>query len=427
MIPESDHPNLPKRRAVLVGVKLPGLSRCGEGDLDELALLADTAGLEVVARMMQERATVHAAYFMGRGKTLELAHLCAEMEADLILFDHDLSPAQARNLEALTGRAVLDRTQLILTIFARRARTKQAKMQVELAQLQYELPRFRRMWTHLSRIDGSRAAQAPVGVRGPGETQIEMDRRRARERIATLQRNLRDLERQKQVELRGRAGMFTIALVGYTNVGKSTLMNALTHAGAWTEDRLFATLDATTRQWSLGSQVVLLTDTVGFIRDLPHHLVASFHATLEEVRQAHLLLHVADASHPERDVQIAAVQQVLAELGCADKPALLVFNKVDLLSPETALDVLSRRYEGALFISAATGWGLDELKAHITGIVEAQQTEVSLSLPIGEGRWLAFVEERGRVLEREYDSETVRLRVLLKPADLGRVARFIQV
>jgi GTP-binding protein HflX len=364
---------------------------------------------------------------MGKGKTLELARLCADRGADLILFDHDLSPAQARNLEMLTGRAVLDRTQLILTIFALRARTKQAKMQVELAQLQYELPRFRHMWTHLSRIDGSRAAQAPVGVRGPGETQIEMDRRRARERIATLQRNLRDLERQKRVELRGRAGMFTIALVGYTNVGKSTLMNALTHAGAWTEDRLFATLDATTRQWSVGSQVVLLTDTVGFIRDLPHHLVASFHATLEEVRQAHLLLHVVDASHPERDAQIAAVQQVLGELGCAAKPALLVLNKVDRLPSETDLEALSRRYEGAVFISAVTGWGLEELKAHISRIVEAQQTEVSLRLPIGEGRWLAFVEERGRVLEREYDSETVRLRVLLKPADVGRVARFIQV
>lgn len=416
-----------KRRAVLVGVKLPALSRSGEETLDELALLADTAGVQVVARMIQERATVHAAYFIGKGKTLDLARLCTDVEADLVLFDHDLSPAQARNLEALTGCTVLDRTQLILEIFARRARTKQAKMQVELAQLQYELPRFRHMWTHLSRIDGGRAARAPVGVRGPGETQIEMDRRRARERIATLQRNLRALERQKKMELRGRAGMFTIALVGYTNVGKSTLMNALTQAGSLTENRLFATLDATTRQWTVGSHVVLLTDTVGFIRDLPHHLVASFHATLEEVRQAHLLLHVVDASHPERDTQMAAVQQVLAALGCADKPTLLVLNKVDALPSETALDAMARRYEEALLISAATGWGLDELKTRITWIVEAQQREVTLNLPASEGRWLAFVEKRGRVLERDYNSETIRLRVLLNPADIGRVARFMKV
>jgi GTP-binding protein HflX len=310
-------------------------------------------------------------------------------------------------------------------------------MQVELAQLQYELPRFRHLWTHLSRIDGGVGARAPIGVRGPGETQIEMDRRRARERIATLQRNLQDLERQKQVELRGRAGAFTVSLVGYTNVGKSTLMNALTEAGAWTEDRLFATLDATTRQLPLGAHTVLLTDTVGFIRDLPHHLVASFHATLEEVRQADLLLHVVDASHPERDAQMAAVEQVLAELGSADKPTLLVLNKVDALPPPiplgsggerggAALDTLARRYEGALLISAFTGFGLAELKDRITRFVEARQTEVALRLPVGEGRWLAFVEERGKVLEREYGPETVRLRVLLKPEDAGRVARFVE-
>lgn len=408
-----------RERAVLVGAILPNTRGDPENRLEELARLADTAGAEVVGTLVQSLERPQATYFIGRGKAEELAALCAETEADLILFDHDLTPAQARNLEELTKRTVLDRTQLILDIFARRARTRQAKLQVELAQLQYELPRFRHLWTHLSRIEGG------IGFRGPGETQLEVDRRRARARIAQLKESLRDFERQKQLETRMRRAKFTFALVGYTNVGKSTLMNALTDAEVFVEDRLFATLDATTRILSLNGHEVLLTDTVGFIRDLPHHLVASFHATLEEVREADWLLHVVDVSHPEMDLQIEAVRRVLREIHCETHPTLLVFNKVDRLATEVNVESLTARYGPGVVISARTGLGLAALREQLRAIVEAGQVKVDLTVPIGEGKWLAYVEERGQVLARHYGPDAVRLTALLDPEDVGRVAKFV--
>jgi len=409
-----------RERAVLVGVILPETRGDPENRLEELARLADTAGAEVVGTLVQSLEQPRATYFLGRGKAEELAALCAETEADLVLFDHDLTPAQARNLEELTKRTVLDRTQLILDIFARRARTRQAKLQVELAQLQYELPRFRHLWTHLSRIEGG------IGFRGPGETQLEVDRRRARARIARLKDSLKDFERQKQIETRTRDAKFALALVGYTNVGKSTLMNALTEAEVFVEDRLFATLDATTRILSLAGHEVLLTDTVGFIRDLPHHLVASFHATLEEVREADWLLHVVDVSHPEMELQIEAVNRVLREVHCETQPTLLVFNKADRLAPGVNVETLTARYGPGVVISARTGWGLAALRARLQEIVEARQVKVDLTLPIGEGKWLAYVEEHGQVLARHYGSDAVQLTALLNPEDAGRVAKFVR-
>lgn len=409
-----------RERAVLVEMILPDTADHWEERLQELALLADTAGAEVVAQVVQRRERIHTAYFVGRGKAAEIAAVCAEKRADLVIFDHDLSPAQARNLETLTRTTVIDRTQLILDIFARRARTRQAKIQVELAQLQYELPRYRHLWTHLSRVEGG------IGMRGPGETQLEVDRRRARERIAHLQRLLQQFDRRKQLEIKGRQGLFTAALVGYTNVGKSTLMNALTAAETFTEDRLFATLDATTRILELDGQKILLTDTVGFIRDLPHHLVASFRATLEEVREADLLLHVVDISHPQVECRCAAVHQVLREIGCEHKPMLTVFNKCDLLPPGARPEALCRRYGGGVLVSAATGWGLKALKTRLQEAVEARQWEVELTLPAEEGKLLSYIEEKGRVLRREYGHDAIRLTVLLKPEDVQRVQKALK-
>jgi GTP-binding protein HflX len=319
-----------KERAILVGVALNSRSELEE-ELEELVALADTAGAEVVGVLTQTRKEIDPAYFIGQGKAEELARMCSELSADLVIFNHDLTPAQARNLEKLLNTRVVDRTELILDIFAKRARTKQAMLQVELAQLQYQLPRLRQMWQHLSRLGGG------IGTRGPGETQLEVDQRRAKKRIADLQRQLQEIQRQTstRVQSRKERELFTIALVGYTNVGKSTLMNALTKANVFVEDRLFATLDATTRVLYLpDGHKVLLTDTIGFIRNLPPHLIASFHATLEEVRTADLLLHVVDVSHPATDEHIKVVEETLQEIGAGDKPTILVLNKADKLPPD---------------------------------------------------------------------------------------------
>ena len=336
--------------AVLVGVLLP--ERPLQDDpLAELAGLAETAGAQVVGMVTQRRESPDVTTYLGKGKVDELKTLVQATDADVILFDNDLSPAQTRNLEQAAGTKVLDRSELILDIFASRARTVEARLAVELAQLQYSLPRLKRMWTHLSRL------KMGIGMRGPGEKQLEVDRRLVEKRISELRRELKTIECRKERAVAARSERMTVSLVGYTNAGKSTLMNALTDAGVLAENKLFATLDTRTRRWQLpGWGPVLLSDTVGFIRDLPHNLIASFKATLEESRQADLLLHVADVSNPQALDQISAVYKVLEELGIEAKDTLLVLNKVDA-ADRGQLALVRTRYPHALPISARAGIG----------------------------------------------------------------------
>ena len=343
-------------RALLVG----HASRGGpalERSLDELALLADTAGARVLDRVRQRRGPVHPATFIGRGKLDELKERVGETRAEMVIFDDDLSPAQVRNLEKALDVKVVDRSELILDIFSRRARTRESRLQVELAQLEYQLPRLTGMWKHLERQAGG------IGTRGPGETQLETDRRIVRQRIAHLKRALEGVSRERETQRRRRRREFRVALVGYTNAGKSTLFNALTRASVFVEDRLFATLDATTRQMvGPDRRVVLLTDTVGFIRKLPHHLVASFRSTLVEVIEADLLLHVVDAADPDRDRQMRAVETVLEELLDGPRPTTLVFNKCDRLEDGDVALGLKVSVPGAFVVSAKTGETLPELR-----------------------------------------------------------------
>jgi GTPase len=346
-------------RALLVGHA--GRDRDGEvsASLEELALLADTAGAKVSDSVVQRRGTVNPATFIGKGKLAEVKDRAGAADVDMVIFDDDLSPAQVRNLEKQLDRKVVDRSELILDIFARRARTRESRLQVELAQLEYTLPRLTGMWKHLERQAGG------IGTRGPGETQLETDRRLVRERIATLKRELEAVERERETQRRRRRGEFRAAIVGYTNAGKSTLFNELTRAGVLVENRLFATLDSTTRRLVAPDRtVVLLTDTVGFIRKLPHHLVASFHSTLMEAIEADLLLHVVDASDPRFRDRIVAVEQVLEKILTGPRPTTLVFNKADRIDEETAAG-LRAEFAGSFVVSALTGAGMDPLRAHL--------------------------------------------------------------
>jgi len=392
--------------------------------LEELGRLADTAGAEVVGTMTQRRAAIHPGTYIGHGKIEELQSLAVAKRAHVIIFDNDLTPAQIRNLERILEHKVLDRSELILDIFASRARTHEARLQVELAQLEYTAPRLRGMWTHLERIAGAGGATGVgavggIGTRGPGERQIETDRRIAAKRISLLKDQIAAIDRRKVREVLARKTHFTVSLVGYTNAGKSTLMNALTGAGAFTADRLFATLDTLTRRWDLGGgRNVLLSDTVGFIRDLPHHLVASFRATLEEAIHADLLLHVADLANPEVERQIAAVREVLAELGAEAKPALLLLNKADALADEALLTVLLRHYPDALPISAKTGQGLDRVREAVNGRTRADARRMTLSLPAHDGRALGFLERFAEILERRFEDDRAIFEVAIAPRAL---------
>ena len=337
--------------------------------LDELALLADTAGAKVADVLVQRRGTLHPATFLGKGKVQELKTLAEDRDAELVIFDDDLSPAQVKNLEKTLNRKVIDRSELILDIFARRARTRERRLQVELAQLEYTLPRLTGMWKHLERQAGG------IGTRGPGETQLETDRRLVREKIARLKRELEAVERERETQRARRRREFRAALVGYTNAGKSTLFNALTRAGVFVEDRLFATLDSTTRQLvSPEREVALLTDTVGFIRKLPHHLVASFHSTLVEAIEADVLLHVTDASDPDFRRHLIAVDQVLDEiLRDPRPPRIMVFNKADRLSDDDEA-LLRVEFPDAVIVSSTTGAGLDGLRTDLFRRASARST-----------------------------------------------------
>ncbi len=400
--------------AILVGVLLPEHSIHGE-PLEELQGLATTAGSRIVGHLTQRRQAPDVTTYLGKGKVEELKHMAAAADADVILFDNDLSPAQTRNLEEATGVKVLDRSELILDIFASRAQTFQARLAVELAQLQYSLPRLKQMWSHLSRL------KMGIGMRGPGEKQLEVDRRLVEKKIADLRSDLKAIELRKEREVAARSDRMTVSLVGYTNAGKSTLLNALTGAGVLTENRLFATLDTRTRRWQLpGWGPVLLSDTVGFIRDLPHHLIASFKATLEESRQADLLLHVADASNPAALSQIAVVYQVLEELGIQAKDTLLVLNKVDAID-RGSLAALMTRYPHALPISAFTGQGIEQLASAVSQALSQTFLDVDVETGVENGRLLAMLSSHGEVLSRRYTESRVIVHCRIPQRALGHL------
>jgi GTP-binding protein HflX len=386
--------------AILVGVLLPHQEFHGD-PLEELQGLATTAGSRIVGQLTQRRQSPDVTAYLGKGKVEELKNMAAASDADVIIFDNDLSPAQTRNLEEATKVKVLDRSELILDIFASRAQTIQARLAVELAQLQYSLPRLKQMWNHLSRL------KMGIGMRGPGEKQLEVDRRLVEKRIADLRAELKLIERRKEREVAGRRDRMTVSLVGYTNAGKSTLLNRLTGSDVLTENRLFATLDTRTRRWQLpGWGPVLLSDTVGFIRDLPHHLIASFKATLEESRQADLLLHVADASNPAALEQIKVVYQVLEELDIQAKDTLLVLNKMDAVDHAQRSTLMSR-YPHALAISAHTGQGVDQLAAAVSQALSHGFLDVDVETGVDNGRLLALLANHGEVLSKRYTDSRV--------------------
>ncbi len=399
---------------MLIGVMLPGADVDPHDPLGELRSLAKTAGAAVVDEMVAKREKVHPGLYVGTGKAEQIASRARQNDVDVVIFDNDLSPAQVRDLESIVERRVLDRSEVILDIFASHAQTHESRLQVELAQLEYTYPRLRHMWTHLERVAGgaSTAASAVggIGTRGPGEKQIETDRRLVQRRVTQLKGRIAAIDKRKQRLVHSRAGNFLVCLVGYTNAGKSTLMNLLTGAGAHVADQLFATLDTRTRRWNLGDgQVALLSDTVGFIRDLPHHLVASFRATLEEAIGANLLLHVADASHPLAAGQIQAVQDVLAELDCQDKDQLLVLNKIDLIRDPSVRTVLVRKYPQAVFASAATGENAEEIVSAVLERIRGREVQVTIHADCGNGKLMQYLSRFARVDARDFEGGSVRM------------------
>jgi len=410
-------------RTLLVGLELPEDSKWDhEESLQELGELVKSAGGEVVETTVQRRPKPTAAYYIGPGKANELAALCKAQNIGTVIFNNELSPAQGRNLEKVFERKILDRTQLILDIFAQRAKSKDGKLQIELAQLQYLLPRLTGMWTHLSRQSGG------IGTRGPGETQLEVDRRRVTEKIARLERELDEVRRQRGTQRAGRLRQHwpIVSFVGYTNAGKSTLLNRMTHSEVYAADQLFATLDPTTRQFVLpNKQKLLLTDTVGFLKQLPHHLIESFKATLEEVVEADLLLHVVDLSHPLYEQQMEAVQTVLEELHAWGKQMIVVFNKTDRVANPALIELALHKHPGSVAISALTGEGFTELFDEIEHQVKSWRLKVKLVLPNHLTALVAEMHRTGRVLDISYEGDKIVLTAHVPPHLQGKIQPYV--
>ncbi len=396
-------------RAVLFRVMLFDDRNGEEAPLEELRRLAETAGARVVSTVVQNRMNIDPIYYIGKGKALELSNIAKELDADVFICDDDLTPAQVRNLEKIIGKKVIDRSELILDIFATRAKTFQAKLQVELAQLEYTKPRLKRMWTHLSRIEGG------IGTRGPGEKQLEVDKRIIARKIQHLKKKLSEVEKRQERLVASRKEFFTVSIVGYTNAGKSTLMNTLTDVDTFVEDKLFATLDTKTSMCRLeNGRDILISDTVGFIKKLPHHLISSFKATLEEARHADLLLHVVDISSPEVQKQIEAVDMVLKELGCDKKPTIMVFNKADALKDESIIPLIRNRYENCVVVSAKTRQGIEYLKQKITEVLERNFIHVEVSCDASNGKLIAYLHENARILSSKFDDHRVTFRLFME-------------
>ena len=399
-----------------------GARRAAEEHLEELAELTDTAGAQIVGKLVQQIDRPHPGTYLGKGKIDELRELANVRDASLIIFDDELSPSQGKNIEDATGKRVMDRAELILDIFAIRARTSEAKMQVELAQLEYMLPRLTRMWTHLEKFRGG------IGVRGPGETQLETDRRLINHRIKLLKERLRDVQKGRAVQRQSRADQFKASIVGYTNVGKSSILRGLSHANEiYVENRLFATLDPLTRDVRVGDNTsVLLTDTVGFIRKLPHHLVASFRATLEETNEADLVLHVIDASSSSWEEQRSVVEQVLDELGATDRPKLIVFNKIDLL-PEAELLALQERVTAlipsAVYVSTVSEGGLEPLRRALEAASRTRRPVTRFRVSLSDGKTLAEIHQGGEVLNQEVDGDCMVVTARVDDALAGRLRK----
>ncbi len=408
-------------RAMLVALKTRELTReIVDEHLDELDELASTAGAETILKVVQERSSPDKVFYVGKGKAEEIKQLIELNEIDLLIFDDDLSPVQLRNLEKIMEKKIIDRSALILDIFANRARTNEAKTQVELAQLQYLLPRLTRAWTHLSKQYGG------VGTKGPGETQIETDRRIIRDRISHLKSKLDKIEVHRETQSQGRKDRVRVCLVGYTNAGKSTLFNRLTDAGAFAEDKLFATLDSTTRIYELNtSQKILLSDTVGFIRKLPSHLIASFKSTLNEVRDADIILHVIDFSHPYFEDHIQVVEKTLKDINAGDKTELKVFNKVDLVEDKSKLDYVRNKYKNSVIISAERGINISSLEKKIIDLIEGSFEEVSVTLNIRQSKLMAKIHSIAQVLSAEYDEDKILIKYKTNRENSDKIKKMI--
>ncbi len=409
-------------RALLVGLATRAVRRQRvDENLDELQQLAESAGAVVIRRVVQERTGFDPATFIGSGKVQEVADTCEAEHIDLVVFDDDLSRVQVRNLERTIKCKIVDRSGIILDIFASRARTSEAKTQVEVAQLEYMLPRLTRQWTHLSRLVGG------IGTKGPGETQIETDRRVIRTRISTLRARLAEIRKERSIQRQGRERFPRVALVGYTNVGKSTLLNWFTDAGVLVEDRLFATLDSTVRLVELSrAQRVLLSDTVGFIRKLPHQLVASFKSTLEEATEADLLLHVVDISHPLFEEQIAVVNETLEEIGAAGKPVITVFNKIDRLQDRALITRLTADHPNAVFISAWRGINMAGLRDRIIVMLQDTTAEYEVLLTQEQYKILSHIHDVAEILEKKFTGKRIHVKFRAPKAEGDRIVRSVK-
>lgn len=422
-----------REHALLVSVIPTSKSPKDNDSLVELEQLVNTAGAIIVDRITQKKDKPEVTFYIGRGKVAEIKELVSaksrmlsesggdEHDIDVVIFDNELSPAQIRNLENELQTKVIDRTELILDIFATHARSRQSKLQVELAQLEYTLPRLKRMWTHLSRIEGG----IGIGQRGPGEKKIEMDRRLAHDHITNIKREIAEINKRRQRDIENRSEYFNISLIGYTNAGKSTLMNTLTGTDCFVEDKLFSTLDTKTNLWHLGKYKALLSDTVGFIKNLPHNLVASFHATLQETISADLLLHIIDISQHNVLEHIEAVNKVLNELDCGEKRRLLVFNKIDQADP-LDIRIIAKEFPDAVLISAREKTGLNELAGRVIKIIEENEIVASFSIPVGAGKLRAYLAEHGQIIKESYTDSKMRIKMKLTPQAHARVVHHLK-